>query len=113
MEYVGGGVDYNSGPYTIQFDVGVIRALFDVSVNNDNISEGDETFNLKINAQSLPDSVTIGDPGQTTVTILTNDGKHKVCDDFYVIILYFVWADQRDKVCLIFHIVGFHYMHVF
>ena len=90
MEYVGGGVDYNSGPYTVQFDVGVTRVSFDVLINNDNILEGDETFNLKINAQSLPDSVMVGDPGQTTVTILANDGKHKVTMTFMWLYNYHV-----------------------
>ena len=75
MEYVGGGVDYNSGPYSVQFNVGVIRASFDVSINNDNILEGDETFNLNINTSSLPSGVTVGAPSQTTVTIPANDGE--------------------------------------
>ena len=74
MEYVGGGVDYNSGPYTVQFNAGVTRASFDVLVNNDNILEDSETFNFSVNANSLPNRVTIGDQGQTTVTILDNDG---------------------------------------
>ena len=78
MEYVGGGVDYNSGPYNVQFDAEMTRMSFAVLINNDDILEEDEIFNLKINAQLLPDSVTAGDPGQTTVTILANDGKHIV-----------------------------------
>ena len=71
-------MDYNSGPYTVQFNVGVTRVSFNVSINNDNILEGDETFNLNIDPSSLPISVIVGDPGQTTVTILTNDGNHYV-----------------------------------
>ena len=78
MEYVGGGVDYNSGPYNVQFDAGMTRMSFAILINNDDILEEDEIFNLKINAQLLPDSVTAGDPGQTTVTILANDRKHIV-----------------------------------
>ena len=75
MEYVGGGVDYDSGPYVVQFDVGVTRVSFNVSLNDDNIMEGNELFNLSINTQSLSSSVTVGDYGQTTVTILPNDRK--------------------------------------
>ena len=78
IQYVGQDIDYDSGPYTVQFNIGVIRALFDVSVNSDNILEGNETFNLTVNASSLPNSVTVGDPGQTTVTIVDNDGKCKM-----------------------------------
>ena len=77
MEYVGGGVDYNSGPYTVQFNAGVTRVLFNISINDDNIMEANELFNLNINTQSLPSSVTVGDPGQTTVTILSNDRKYR------------------------------------
>ena len=74
MEYVGGDVDYNSGPYTVQFDAGVTRVPFNVVVIDDNILEDNETFNLNINANLLPNRVTIGDHGQTTMTILDNDG---------------------------------------
>ena len=76
MEYVGGGVDYNnSGPYTVQFNVGLTRVLLTVSIYDDNILEGNETFNLSIGTSSLPSRVTIGNPGETMVTILDNDGK--------------------------------------
>ena len=75
MEYVGGGVDYNSGPYTVQFNVGVTSIPFIVSINNDDILETNEIFNLNINASSLHSKVTVGDRGQTTVTIVANDGK--------------------------------------
>ena len=71
-------MDYNSGPYTVQFDAGVTRVSLNVSINNDNILEGDETFNLNIDSSSLPISVIADDPGQTTVTILANDGNHYV-----------------------------------
>ena len=54
-------------------------ASFNVSINNDNILEGNETFDLTIDPSLLPDSVTVGDPGHTTVTILANDGEYN-CD---------------------------------
>ena len=75
MEYVGGGVDYNSGSYSIQFNIGVTKASFNISINDDNIMEGNESFSLSINTQSLSNEVTVGDHGQTTVTILPNDRK--------------------------------------
>ena len=75
MEYVGGGVDHNSGPYTVQFNVGITRASFTVPVINDNVLEADESFDLNINASLLPIRVTAGDLDQTTVTILANDRK--------------------------------------
>ena len=75
MEYVGGGVDYNSGPYSVQFDAGIIHVSFTVLIINDNILETNERFNLNINGSTLPDSVTVGDLGQATVTIVANDSK--------------------------------------
>ena len=76
MEYVGGGVDYNSGPYTVQFNVGVTRVSFSVSVNHDDIYEATETFSVNINSSSLAKSVTIGNHSQSTVTILESDGEY-------------------------------------
>ena len=78
MEYVGGGVDYNSGLYTIQFNVGITRALFTIPLIDDNIMEDNETFNFSVNASSLPSAITVSDSGQTTVTIMANDGKYEV-----------------------------------
>ena len=51
-------------------------ALFDILINNDNIFENNETFNLIINVFSLPSNVTVGDTNQATVTIMNDDGKH-------------------------------------
>ena len=76
MEYVGGGVDYNSGPYTVQFDVGVTRISLNVLITDDNISESAETFNLSINVSSLMQSISVGVNDSTTVTIAVSDGKN-------------------------------------
>ena len=75
MEYVGGGVDYNSGPYSVQFNVGMTNGSFIVMINDDNVLENDETFTLNINPSSLPSGVTVGTPSQATMTILANDGE--------------------------------------
>ena len=75
MEYVGGGMDYNSGPYTVQFNIGVTNIPLTVLINDDVILEDNETFSVNINEFSLPTSVTIGDYSQSTVTIRANDRK--------------------------------------
>ena len=80
MEYVGGGVDYDSGPYAVQFDVGETNASFVVIIDNDDLKEDNETFNLNISTSSLPSSVTVGDPSQTTVTIVNDDGKYRLLE---------------------------------
>lgn len=75
MEYIG-GVDYDSEPHSVQFNVGVSRASFNVSINNDNMTELIEAFHLNIDPSSLPSSVSIGDHGQTIVNIVDDDGKY-------------------------------------
>ena len=78
MEYVGGGVDYNSGPYTVQFNVGVTRVSLSISINDDDTYEKNETFTLTINVSSLPKSISVGANDSTTVTVAANDGKYRV-----------------------------------
>ncbi|XP_065884189.1 uncharacterized protein [Dysidea avara] len=69
----GGGVDYDSGPYTVTFPAGVTRVPFDIPINNDSILENDEDFTVTINPSSLPADITRGDPGSATVTIVDDD----------------------------------------
>ena len=68
-------MDYNSGPYNVQFDVGVTEVSFNITLKDDSAKEDDESFTLSINSSSLPSSIIIGDHNQTTVTIRNDDGK--------------------------------------
>ena len=68
-------MDYVSGPYTVTFYAGTTRVPFDISINNDNIYEGNEDFTLNIDPPSPPNGGTVGNPGQATVTIVDNDCK--------------------------------------
>ena len=52
---------------------------FDVSITNDDIMESNETFGLIIESSSAPDKVTIGNPNQSTVTIVDKDSKMTSC----------------------------------
>ena len=70
-----GDVDYNSGPYSVRFPPDTTCVPFDVPVINDNILEHNETFSLIIWSTSLPDQVIIGNPRQSTVTIIDDDSK--------------------------------------
>ena len=71
----GGGVDYDSGPYTVTFTAGVTRVPFDVSIDNDNELENPEQFRLDIVAGSLPTNVNVGTPNSATVTINDDESK--------------------------------------
>ena len=72
---VTGGVDYDSGPYTVTFPAEVTSVPFDVTINDDNIMEDDEDFMLIINSSTLPEGVTHGDPNNATVTVTNDDCK--------------------------------------
>ena len=72
IHITGRGVDYNSGPYIVAFPAGVTTKIFEVLINDDDIIEGNEDFMLTINSSSLPRNVTVGNPGEATVTIRDN-----------------------------------------
>ena len=74
MEYVGGGVDYNSGPYMVRFDAGVTNSSFIAIINDDNVLETREIFTLSVDLTSLPSGVTF-DLNPTGVIIMDNDGE--------------------------------------
>jgi len=71
----GGGVDYNSGPYSVTFTAGQTSVSFDVPINDEDIFEDDENFSLTINPSSLPPSCSLGDPSSATVTIVNDEGE--------------------------------------
>ena len=71
----GGGVDYDSGPYSVTFTAGDTTASVNVSINDDNILENVEDFMVTIMTGPLPVGVTRGNPGSATVNILDNDRK--------------------------------------
>ena len=68
-------MDYTSGPYTVTFPAGVTLATFSIAIIDDNTLEYSENFILTINSYSLPSNVTIGSPGEATVTVINDDCK--------------------------------------
>ena len=74
----GGGVDYDSGSYIVRFPAGVTSVPFGVPINNDNILESNEQFQLHIVPNSLPDRVIVSNPSQAIVSITDNDGKSSI-----------------------------------
>ena len=74
-DLIGGGVDYESGSYSVIIPAGEKNVSLNISINDDNIFEHNENFVLTINASSLPSDVYIGNRNKTIVTIVDNDGK--------------------------------------
>ena len=69
------GNDYGSGPYTVMFTPGMTTAYFVVSITNDNLIEGNETFTLTLDPLLLPSDVIVGDPAEAIVTIVDGAGE--------------------------------------
>lgn len=72
---LGGGVDYNSGPYNVTFSAGTTEVYTDIVLVNDDTYENEEIFDLIIDPSSLPSNITVYNFGQATVTILNDDCK--------------------------------------
>ena len=68
----GGGIDYGSGPYNVMFPATVTKASLNISINNDDVVEQNETFSLTINSSS---DVTVVDPDKAVVTIVDDDSE--------------------------------------
>ena len=72
---IGGDVDYGSGPYNVIFPGLETSGQFNVAINDDDVLEGNENFNLTVRALSLPSRVAVGN-AQATVVIVDDDGKY-------------------------------------
>ena len=70
MIFTLGGIDYNSGPYTVIIPAGVDEVSFSILITNDNKKEENETFHLVIDPSSLPNHVNVGTPSQAIITIV-------------------------------------------
>ena len=67
--------DYEPGPYIVEIPAEMTSVSFNISITNDEIFEGNETFDLILNISSQLLNVTVGDIGQATVIILNVDGE--------------------------------------
>ena len=67
--------DYSPGPYTITFPPGRMNSLLRIAINDDNVLEENETFNLTVRVINslILSRVSTGNVNQVTVAILDND----------------------------------------
>ena len=66
----------DSEPLNVTIIAGKNIVIFDVPIS-DNLLENN-MFTLTIKSSSLPSSINVGDPNQTTVTIMEDYCKHKI-----------------------------------
>jgi len=84
-------VDYISTPITATFIAGTTSTMIDVPVASDNISEGLETFNLRLT--NISSSLSGVEPGEDFTTAIVqivdttghNNGLIKTCSQFIAI----------------------------
>ena len=67
--------DYLYGLNTGAFPAGLTSTYVDISICNDIVLEGDETFSISIVSSSHPNVVKNGSPDHVNITIIDNDGK--------------------------------------
>ena len=70
-----GGDDYGSGSFNVTIPIRRNTVSFNLSIINDNIFEGTETFTLTIESFSLPSKVLLQTDCMLMVTIVDNDGE--------------------------------------
>ena len=69
-------MDYDSGPYNITIPAGETFGTFNIAINDDDLSEGNETFMITITSSA---DVTCVDHCQATLTILDNEIDGNYC----------------------------------
>ena len=65
--------DYISGPYDVIFISGRTNYMLNITINDDDLLEAVESFNLTIG--SLTGDATIGNLDHTMISIFDNDGE--------------------------------------
>ena len=73
--YITGGEDYEPGPFNVTIPAGEITVSFNISVINDNIFEGNESFNIDVDPSSLPSGVLVQPHSMLMITIVDDDGE--------------------------------------
>lgn len=81
--YIGGGIDYgeNGGQtqHLVTFPAGTNCTSFTIPINDDNLSEENETFSITIMSMSLPFGIVLGDDKETEVVIIDNNSEWIFC----------------------------------
>ena len=67
--------DFNSGTITVKIEAGVTSTSVNITVQDDQVLEINEEFELIIVSDSLPDTLISGSPNVALITIVDNDRK--------------------------------------
>ena len=75
LYFVTGDDDFEPGPFNITIPAGEISVPFNISINDDSIFEGNESFKLIIHSQSLPHRLSLEPDCIALITIVDDDGE--------------------------------------
>ncbi len=75
------GSDFTGGPYTVDFPAGDTSATLRIAIEDENVPEEREAFNVTIVDHGLPAGVSVGTPSGATVTIRDDDQPHPAPTD--------------------------------
>ena len=70
-----GGDDYELGSFGVTIPAGETSVSFNISIIDDNIFEGNESFSLTIDSSSLPSRVLLQESCVVVITIVNDDGE--------------------------------------
>ena len=73
--YLGGNVDYESGPFIVTIPAGETRVSFSITIVTDSLFEQNEQFSVTIDSASLPNRTFVEPDCMLVVTILNDDGE--------------------------------------
>ena len=69
-----GNEDYKHGPFNVTIPTGETSVLFNISIIDDNVFEGNESFSITIDSFSLPSRVLLQPDCMLMVMVVDNDG---------------------------------------
>jgi len=76
--FSGGNVDYKSGPYNVTVLARNTTGLLSIMLNDDELLESTEEFNLTIDLSSFPVGIFPGSHIKALVVVVDNDGNNNV-----------------------------------
>ena len=87
--------DFNCTFHTllVPFPINATFATLNVSLIDDTILEGNESFTVTIDSSSkLPSGVTVGVTNEATVTIVDDDGKYVAICYYMILVSWLSWS---------------------
>ena len=73
--FITGDVDYEAGPFNFIINAGETFVPFNISIYNNDVFQGNKSFNLSIHSPSLSHKFSVQSDCMLTVVIMDDDSK--------------------------------------